>query len=65
MPARLNAGEFVIPEDVTRWMGEKGLQQVILKARKEMTGENGERPAQPEMSVPQESAGAIPTPGGV
>lgn len=65
MPARLNAGEFVIPEDVTKWLGEKGLQQVILKARKEMTGANGERPAQPEMSVPQESVGAIPMPGGM
>src|SRR4029077_15969618 len=31
-PARLNAGEFVIPEDVVKWMGEKGMQQMILKA---------------------------------
>lgn len=59
-PARLNAGEFVVPQDVVRWMGEKGLQQTILKARKEMQGQNGERPAQPQ----QVPAGAIPMPQG-
>jgi hypothetical protein len=61
-PAQLSAGEFVIPEDVTKWMGEKGLQQMILKARKEMTGANGERPAQPETGppMPVDSVGAIP-----
>lgn len=66
-PAQLNAGEFVVPEDVVKWMGEKGMQQMILKARKEMTGANGERPAQPEMGpppMPPEGAGAIPTPPG-
>lgn len=63
--ARLNAGEFVVPEDVVGWLGEKGLQQIILKARKEMTGGNGERPAQPQSGPPQPSmngAGAIPEP---
>lgn len=67
-PARLNAGEFVIPEDVVKWMGEKGMQQLIMKARKEMTGQNGERPAQPEVGqgppIPPESVGAIPMPVG-
>ena len=58
-PARLNAGEFVLPKDVMQWIGEKGAQQLILKARKEMEGANGERPAQPEM-MPPEMAGAIP-----
>lgn len=66
-PARLNAGEFVIPEDVMKWVGEKGMQQMITKARKEMTGANGERPAQPEVGpeqppVPPDSVGAIPMP---
>lgn len=69
LPARLNAGEFVLPKDVVSWMGEKGLQQLVLKARKEMTGANGERPAQPEMKggppIPPESVGAIPMPQGV
>lgn len=61
--ARLNAGEFVLPEDVTRWIGEKGIQQMILKSRKEMTGQNGERPAQPTMGPPPDQ-GAIPMPAG-
>lgn len=68
MPAQLNAGEFIVPEDVMGWVGEKGMQQFILKARKEMTGQNGERPAQPEMAqapVPPEGVGAIPMPQGV
>lgn len=69
MPARLNAGEFVMPKDTVQWLGEKGLQQIILKARKEMQGGNGERPAQPEMKnagppIPPESVGAIPMPAG-
>jgi hypothetical protein len=65
-PARLNAGEFVIPKDVTGWLGEKGIQQLILKARKEMSGANGERPAQPQAGppIPPESVGAIPMPPG-
>ena len=71
-PARLTAGEFVVPKDVVGWLGEKGMQQIVLKARKEMTGGNGERPAQPEMKGPEggppmpvESVGAIPTPRGM
>ena len=66
-PAQINSGEFVVPKDVVRWMGEKGLQQTILRARKEMTGQNGERPAQPEVGpppIPPESVGAIPMPPG-
>jgi hypothetical protein len=68
MPAQLNAGEFVMPQDVVQWMGEKGMQQVVLKARKEMAGANGERPAQPDIGpppVPPDGVGAIPTPQGV
>ena len=68
-PAKLNAGEFVMPKDVVQWLGEKGIQQLILKARKEMTGANGERPAQPEVGPPPPQAqltydgqGAIPSP---
>ena len=66
-PARLNAGEFVVPKDVVSWLGEKGMQQVILKARKEMQNGNGERPAQPTTDappIPPESVGAIPMPQG-
>ena len=65
-PARLNAGEFVVPRDVVGWLGEKGIQQLIMKARKEMENGNGERPAQPTMTPPgappppPQAQGAIP-----
>lgn len=63
-PARLSAGEFVIPEDVVSWLGEKGIQQLIMKARKEMTGGNGERPAQPTEKPPPYAGAGIPEPMG-
>ena len=68
-PAQLNAGEFIVPKDVVKWLGEKGMQNFILKARKEM-GDPSKAPAQPEMGppgappVPPEGAG-IPTPMGM
>jgi hypothetical protein len=66
-PAKLNAGEFVMPKDVVSWLGEKGMQQLIMKARKEM-GDPNQAPAQPETgpppgqvpSVPPRGVGAIP-----
>jgi hypothetical protein len=33
VPARLNAGEFVLPKDVVAWMGEERLQKLIQTAR--------------------------------
>jgi len=58
----VNAGEFVIPKDVVSWLGEKGMQQFILKARKEMQDPN-KAPAQPtEGGAPP---GAPPPYGGV
>lgn len=50
VPARLNAGEFVIPKDVVSWLGEKTMHQLIDKAKKERE------------VLPQQS-GAIPTVG--
>lgn len=35
VPARLNAGEFVIPDDVVSWFGEKHMYSLIEKAGKE------------------------------
>lgn len=35
VPARLNAGEFVIPEDVVSWYGEKHMYSLIEKANKD------------------------------
>jgi hypothetical protein len=36
--ALLTPDEFVMPPDVAKWIGEKGLQQMILKARNEKAG---------------------------
>lgn len=62
----VNAGEFVVPKDVVNWLGEKGMQQFILKARKEM-GDPNQAPAQPEAGpppgqspIPSRGVGAIP-----
>jgi hypothetical protein len=66
-PVQVNAGEFIIPKDVTQWLGEKGIQQLIMKARKEMNG-GEQRPAQPSQApppaIPANSVGAIPPPPG-
>lgn len=35
IPARLNAGEFVVPKEVVSWVGEKTMHQMIEKAKKE------------------------------
>ncbi|KQS78052.1 hypothetical protein ASG32_26155 [Methylobacterium sp. Leaf361] len=35
VPARLNAGEFVLPADTVRWVGEKHLQGLIKKSEEE------------------------------
>jgi len=35
VPAMLNPNEFVIPDDVARWEGEKNLQKMINKARED------------------------------
>jgi len=49
--AMINAGEFVIPKDVAAWLGQKEIQKLILKSRKEM-GDPNAAPAQPEMGPP-------------
>jgi hypothetical protein len=36
--ARLTAGEFVMPKDVTSWMGEEKLQKMIQKSRQDRQG---------------------------
>lgn len=35
--ARINAGEFIMPKDVTNWLGHKHMQGVVAKARKDMS----------------------------
>ena len=67
--AKLTAGEFVLPEDVTRWIGEKKLQDMILKARDEKAGAKakptkGEAiPSGPPAYVSRPGVGAIPMRG--
>jgi hypothetical protein len=67
-PARINGGEFIMPKDVVSWLGEQGMQKIILKARKDM-GDPQQAPAQPETGppgppqqpqIPGRGVGAIP-----
>jgi len=49
--ARVNVGEFVMPKDVTAWLGEKFLQKLIDKSRQEMTGPKAEPDYAPTQAV--------------
>jgi hypothetical protein len=66
VPAALTAGEFVMPKDVTQWVGEQGLQKMILKSRKEMqTAQARPSPAQqppgpPAFASRPPQQGAVP-----
>lgn len=35
IPARLNAGEFVVPKETVQWLGEKHFQKLIEKSKEE------------------------------
>jgi hypothetical protein len=35
IPARLNAGEFIMPREAVSWFGEKAMHDMIIKAQKE------------------------------
>jgi hypothetical protein len=62
VPAQVNAGEFVIPKDVTNWKGEEFFQNLINKSRdakmkapaKPQTAPTGAIPAQqrPQAALP-------------
>jgi hypothetical protein len=54
---RVNAGEFVMPRDVTSWLGEKQLQTMIQKARQEKQGAVAKPAIGP---APQQKQPAIP-----
>jgi hypothetical protein len=47
IPARLNAGEFVVPADVVRWKGEEFFQRTIQGSRKKRE----EAPAKPRVQA--------------
>jgi hypothetical protein len=56
--AMVSEGEFVVPKDVTAWYGEKYMQGLIEKARKEMAA----RTAEPEMApLPPQAMAMSPT----
>lgn len=67
VPARLNAGEFVLPKDVVAWKGEEFLQKLIDNSRKAKEA----APAKPQMTavpagesphfVSRHVKGALPT----
>jgi hypothetical protein len=60
-PARLNAGEFVMPKRTVAWYGEKGMQAFIDKADKEM-GLPKQPKAEPEMGPPPDQQQQQPPP---
>ena len=47
VPARLTAGEFVVPKDAVSWYGERHFQKLIESARKEKE----QAPAKPEYAL--------------
>lgn len=51
VPARLNVGEFVIPDDVVSWYGEKHMYGLIEKANKEREQAKQATGAIPEMGA--------------
>jgi len=47
VPARLTAGEFVVPKEAVSWLGEKHFQSLIEKSKKERS----EAGAKPQMAL--------------
>jgi hypothetical protein len=56
---RLNGGEFIIPRDAVSWLGEKTLQDLIMKARKGKEGAQAKPTVGPAPPA-QAPQGAIP-----
>lgn len=59
VPARLTAGEFVVPQDVVRWKGEEFMQKLIAKSREDSAHPDNARPSvhaipadQPQQAIP-------------
>jgi hypothetical protein len=59
VPARLNAGEFVLPKDVVSWLGEEKLHKLIMSTREKQKQTVAESGAEPELSNEAASGGAI------
>lgn len=58
VPARLNAGEFVIPEEVVSWYGEKHMYSLIEKAAKDREQAKQVTGAVPDYGPPLEETPA-------
>lgn len=70
VPARLTAGEFVTPKDVTEWYGQKFLVGLVDKARKEKHALNqrtdiGGKPVSPQTGIPANARRAGQGPQGI
>lgn len=61
VPARLTAGEFIIPDDVTRWKGEEFFQKLIEKSRVDKDGA-GAQPTQGALPMNEKPAVATALP---
>jgi hypothetical protein len=53
---RLNADEFIVPQDVAKWKGEEFFQKLIEQSRKA----KNVAPAKPSMTPPAQPASALP-----
>ena len=54
IPARLNADEFVIPQDVSKWKGQEFFQKLIDQSRKARMGATAKPSTSPAPAVPQQ-----------
>lgn len=66
-PARLNAGEFVLPKDTVGWLGEEKLHKMIQKSREDRVKATarpavrvGPSPASPAFQPRPQQQGAVP-----
>lgn len=67
IPARLNAREFVIPQDVADWKGQEFFQKLIEQSRKARMGapaQSSQKPALPTMGNPTFVSHKMPQGGG-
>ncbi len=70
IPAKVNAGEFIVPKDVAAWKGEEFFQKLIMQSRKMKEeapakpaigpARGGPDPAEPAFRPRPASGGALP-----
>ena len=66
VPAKLTAGEFVLPKDVVSWKGEEFLQNFLQKSREAIAQSKQQPQGQPKLApkgaIPQAPTYASPGP---